>query len=469
MLVAAALRFYDLDAREVWLDKAFSWNQATLSFTNMFASVTRDVHPPLYQLILWLNTRLFGESAFALRLPSVIFSLLAVALTYRLTAAISSKPAALLAMAFATVSTFQLWYAQEARMYALLAMLALGSMLMLVQLLQNPSRRNMAGYAVLSLLLLYTHVYGAFILIAQNAFYGLLWSWRQTPDQVPWQRWLRLQVFIGLGFLPWFLILLQQISAVQNNFWLPQPGPLALLKTLLTYQSLPPLLFFFSIAIIALGLWKGPVHGPVQHAPAMRKKNNALLLCWLLVPLLIPFLISQFMQPIYVTRYTIVAAFPWYILIAIGICSLPRIPAAVWASVVLGAALTNLPAHYAERPMETHWRLSTAYVEGSTSPGATLLFHADYGSVPYRYHGDMSGLAVLTIDSGFDPALNGLSIDKLSTALSNRQDIWLIESYTQQLPISVADVINTIELTHSQKEEQQFGPVRLRRFSLRQE
>jgi uncharacterized membrane protein len=466
LLLAAALRFFDVGARDIWLDEAFSWNQATLSFTDMFASVSRDVHPPLYQLILWLNTRLFGDSAFALRLPSVVFSLIAVALTYRLTTIISSKPAALLAMAFATVSTFQLWYAQEARMYALLAMLAVGSMLMLVQLLQQPNRRNTAGYIVLSLLLLYTHIYGAFILIAQNLFYLLLWGWRQTPGQLPWHRWLLLQVLIGLGFLPWFLILLKQISTVQNNFWIAEPGLLALLNTLLTYQSLPFLLFMLSIAIIGLGLWKGQVNTLIEHGPASRKLNNALLLCWLCVPLLIPFLLSQFMQPIYMTRYTIAAAFPWYILIAIGICSLPRLPAIVWASVVVGAALINLPAYYGDRSAQTHWSSIAAYVESNASPDATLLFHADYGSLPYLYYGDLSGLFVLTIDSGFDPALEGISLDQLSIELINRDDVWLVESYVGKLPITEADVLATVALTHSETEVQLFGPVKLRRFSL---
>ena len=279
LLIAIALRLFDLAAREVWLDEAFSWNQATLGFTEMLASVARDVHPPLYQLILWGNTRFFGESAFALRLPSVVFSVLAVALTYRLTATLSSKPAALLAMAFAALSTFQLWYAQEARMYSLLAMLTLGSMLMLVRVLQRPRGKNLAGYALLSLLLLYTHVYGAFVLLAQNAFYLLLWGWRQTPEHMRWPRWFGLQLLIALGFLPWLVILLQQISAVQNSFWIPKPDTLTVLKTLLTYQSLPPLLFFSTIALVVLALWKGPVNATTSDEHTARKQNNALLIC----------------------------------------------------------------------------------------------------------------------------------------------------------------------------------------------
>ncbi len=44
-----------------------------------------------------------------------------------------------------------------------------------------------------------------------------------------------------------------------------------------------------------------------------------LLITWLLVPIIIPFLISQILAPIYQIRYTISASVAFYILIALAI------------------------------------------------------------------------------------------------------------------------------------------------------
>ncbi|MDG1462858.1 MAG: glycosyltransferase family 39 protein, partial [Gammaproteobacteria bacterium] len=260
LLLAITLRFFDLDAREVWLDEAFSWNQASMGFAEMLSSVARDVHPPLYQAVLWVNTRIFGESPFALRLPSAIFSCIAVAMTYFFTCRISTKTAALLAMTFTTISTFQLWYAQEARMYSLLAMLTLGSMIMLLCLLKETSKRNLAGYILLSVLLLYTHVYGIFILLAQQFFYLYLWINKRCPAHLTLSCWIRVHLLIAISFLPWLWILIRQFTKIQNNFWIQQPGISDLQQTLNTYQSLPLIIFLGTVVLACAGLVKASIN-----------------------------------------------------------------------------------------------------------------------------------------------------------------------------------------------------------------
>ena len=72
LIVAAVLRFYDLDRTSIWLDEAISWKQASLPFLEMLAATARDKNPPLHNIILNLTIALFGDSETALRAPSAL-------------------------------------------------------------------------------------------------------------------------------------------------------------------------------------------------------------------------------------------------------------------------------------------------------------------------------------------------------------------------------------------------------------
>src|SRR5262245_38262550 len=69
---AIALRAHALDTRSFWFDEAFSWRVATFPVADMVGYVARDNHPPLYFLVLKLWMAVFGSSALALRLLSVL-------------------------------------------------------------------------------------------------------------------------------------------------------------------------------------------------------------------------------------------------------------------------------------------------------------------------------------------------------------------------------------------------------------
>lgn len=61
--VAAIARFYNLTTTGIWLDEAFSVLLSVKSVSEILFHTARDVHPPLYYLILhgWIN--IFGEGA----------------------------------------------------------------------------------------------------------------------------------------------------------------------------------------------------------------------------------------------------------------------------------------------------------------------------------------------------------------------------------------------------------------------
>jgi len=120
-ILAFGLRLIALN-QSLWLDEAIQAWSTTFSLKNLITGYMKgDFNPPLYHLILWGWTKLFGTSEIALRLPSVFFGLGIVYFVYKIS---SSRLATLLT----AINPLLIYYSQEARMYSLAAFLFLGSL-----------------------------------------------------------------------------------------------------------------------------------------------------------------------------------------------------------------------------------------------------------------------------------------------------------------------------------------------------
>ncbi len=129
LLFAWGLRLYHLDAMSIWWDESLSWDRAISPLPNILANTiriqdvtTRDLHPPLYFVLLHFTVLLAGTTEFALRFLSAAANLLTLALFVPLARILFGRRAAvigLLTVLFAALAPFYVWYSQEARPYAL--------------------------------------------------------------------------------------------------------------------------------------------------------------------------------------------------------------------------------------------------------------------------------------------------------------------------------------------------------------
>jgi hypothetical protein len=143
LFIAAFLRFHNLGLQSFWNDEGNSYVQSTRTFLDIAANAARDIHPPGYYWLLAGWRLLVGESEFALRALSAFAGVLTVALTYALGRRLHSATAGLAAALLVALNTFSIYYGQETRMYALLALWAAAGMWTLVKVLS-------AEYKVLS-------------------------------------------------------------------------------------------------------------------------------------------------------------------------------------------------------------------------------------------------------------------------------------------------------------------------------
>ena len=121
---ALALRFYRLEAQSFWYDEGNSARIAERSLRLIIEGAAGDIHPPLYYIALAAWRALMGESEFALRALSALCGVLTVLSTFALGRSLAGRGVGWLGAFFVAISPFAVYYSQEARMYAPLALCA---------------------------------------------------------------------------------------------------------------------------------------------------------------------------------------------------------------------------------------------------------------------------------------------------------------------------------------------------------
>lgn len=240
--LGVAVRSYRLTERSLWFDESFSWRLVQFSWPEVVSRTAADVHPPLYYFVLKIWTDVLGDSALALRSLSLVFAALMIALIYHFTASVASRRAGLLAATFLALSTWQISFAGEARMYTLGGLLALLSTWLLYQATLTSQARWWAGYALAAAAFVYTHNFAILTLLAHALFLGIVTLQRKKLRQSAFISF----VAIALLYLPWLPTLLEQGSRVQASYWVPG----------LTRWSLPDAFYHFLI----------PTNIPLAHA-----------------------------------------------------------------------------------------------------------------------------------------------------------------------------------------------------------
>ena len=180
LLAASAARTLNLDAQSLWNDEGSSYVQATRAFSDIAVNAAADIHPPGYYWALKVWYTLAGSSEFALRYLSVLAGVLAVALTYGIAVRLYAHDrrygvyAGWVAAALVALNTFQIFYSQEARMYAALALWGAASIWALIGFFYRPTVQNGVVLGVVNALGLWTQYAFPLVMLAQGAA-ALLW------------------------------------------------------------------------------------------------------------------------------------------------------------------------------------------------------------------------------------------------------------------------------------------------------
>lgn len=172
LLIAFALRMWDIDARSLWFDEAFEYWSASVDFARLPQTVLTAYQPPLYTFILhvWLN---FGTEATWLRFLSVMLSMLSLVGMLKWNQRLFGAKGVLISGFIMAFLPIEIRYAQEAAEYALAECLLVWVLYFLCRACQSRSWRFWVMWGLFSVLSIYSH-YGASIVVVPTAIIAFL-------------------------------------------------------------------------------------------------------------------------------------------------------------------------------------------------------------------------------------------------------------------------------------------------------
>ncbi|MFL5338211.1 MAG: hypothetical protein ACJ8H8_34855 [Geminicoccaceae bacterium] len=181
-LLGFALRLHQIGQTSLWSDEAFSawWIHKPLGYlwtTGLIIETT----PPLYYTLLKFWAGLLGDGDVALRLFSATASTATIPVVFLLGRVIAGPVVGMAAASLFALAPMQIYFAQEARAYALLPLAFAVALLGLLRFLASAGHRGakadrlaLALYAAGTVGLIYAHATSVITVAVLAGFGGLL-------------------------------------------------------------------------------------------------------------------------------------------------------------------------------------------------------------------------------------------------------------------------------------------------------
>lgn len=390
LLLGFALFVTNLDGVDLWADEGWTIAASAESSPVDVVSewVVPDVHPPLYFVALQTWRTVTGDTIFEMRYFSVMVSLLGIAFAYQAGRGIFSNRAGLLAALFYALHDLVLVQTQEVRHYSgQMTMVAL-TLWLYWRFYRLPSRKRGIAFVLAAAALMYTHYWGAFIVLAlgvQALITRVFPIFRgETPPRFAddKRRLMLAFVAVGLLFLPWLPALIHQITlerpgglphALENTNWVMR---------VLLFQLFGVPEVFWIVLMVAGSL------GAFALAPRRWRPNSATLtvLLAVIVPPALSILIN-IAYPILSFRALAVIVPPAMILAAHGLSRF-RLPEMLTVTAfVVVFSLTGTSARPIDRP---DWPTIAEQATSHIGPGSAVLLENDTDEYALAYYVDQA-------------------------------------------------------------------------------
>lgn len=289
VIIGGVLRGHGLFERSLWFDEVFSVNVSNPanSLNTVFQLTVEDVHPPLYQILLWLVHQVFGYGERVGRIFSLVLSVAVIPSMYCLGAALFNRRVGVIAALLSTVSFILVVEAQETRSYSLLVLLMVWSLLMFFNLLETQNFRTVLLYSVVGSMLVNTHYFG-FIPMAAQFFLLIYFSIRAGFERRLFSASAIAGLLICSSLIPLFQYLLKNFG--RTGTWIKKPAESFFIDMFVVqFGSLPVVLLCLFLLVLAL----------VKLFRVQDKKDvlKVLLFCWFF-GVTVAYLRSLFFTPI---------------------------------------------------------------------------------------------------------------------------------------------------------------------------
>jgi hypothetical protein len=446
--VAFMLRVIRLDSQPLWWDEGWTLYFATADIPTMIARTAIDIHPPFYYLILHLWTLVAGSSAISVRLFSVLLGVVSIPLIFVVGRRLFGVRVGIMAALAMALAPLQIYYSQEARMYALATPLVLASVYLFLILLRREEERGASGihwalYLLVTALAMYTQYYAAFIPAAQTIF--LVVSYRRHRAFLV--KWLGTQAVLLLVYLPWLMYAGSKLVAYVSTKLVKEGdvpvGFFTYFRQHLLAFSVGHLsqdrAFLSWIALVFVSVIVLGAVGYLRNRPRSDftvRQGITFSLMYLLIPLSLGYLVNlryPFTSP-GIERLFLFSAPAFYLLVALGLAWMWHRVHVVWpVCLLLVVASTPLLADFYtyERYVGEDYRPLVETVQALAVPEDVVVaihpwqigyFHAYYdGQLPHLYLTPKEATDVTREQWAADPAVMARDLDGL---LDGHRFLW---------------------------------------------
>ncbi len=387
--LGACLRFHLLTSKSFWLDEGFSVTIARLPWGDFWQLLwRREANMAFYYLLLhfWMG---LGRSEFFVRGLSAVFATATIPAVYALGTRLFRPAVGLVAALLLAVNAFDVRYAQEARSYSLLVLLAAVTTLLFVKAVENPTGRRWTLYTLFSALCVYTQFFGILVPLAHGLSLVAL-----RREQIPEKQFLRSTRYLAYSLVPLAIFLVKM--GPEDMRWLPLVTP-----------SIAHEFFVFLagnngntlLILAAVGAAIGAATGIslfVRRGRSLQTWRYALVLTWFVFPITATLVAGAF-RPFYLDRYLILCLPAEVLLIALGICRL-RYSAMRFAVlaifVLLGVGGVQSYYRHDFDLRREDWRSATHYVLANARPRDAAFFYVGPGRLPFEYYRSLAGASM---------------------------------------------------------------------------
>ena len=380
-LVGLVLSLIQITDRSLGFDEGATVAIAGQHSSALWSAISHDGgNMAGYYVLMHVLVGLFGNGELVLRLPSAVGAAAATALTTVLARRWFGERVALTAGVLMAVSLSLTFWGQSARSYALLIALSAGSFLAFAALLDDEHPRNAwIAYVLCTALAMYASLMTLLVVLAQLA--TLVWDRRRVRAVGG------ALLAIAVCCVPLAILALRRGSG--QLFWVARPTFTSVKQVLeaLTSAGLEPSFHATSTTFVLMGVTLALVLGAAGAILAARDRGPAaLVLSWLVVPVVVALVESLAGQSIFVPR-NLLFSLPAVSVLLACVITRPRVPASLAAATVVAlVTLRALQLGPAYGVSPENWSAATGYVLNHTERNDCVAFYPQDGRNAFRYY-----------------------------------------------------------------------------------
>ncbi|MDO8999228.1 MAG: glycosyltransferase family 39 protein [Bacteroidota bacterium] len=321
VLINILTKSWYLTTQSICIDEPFTIYHAQFDFVNLIHYLKNYNNPPLFEIILHFWIKIFGISPESVRTLPMLLSSFSVFFIYQIGIKNFDKRTAIITSILFSLSTYNIWYAHDCRVYSLFVLLTVISFYLFFEFLKEKEKFKWSSlilFAIVNLLLVYGHYFGFFVWLVE--FLVVVSFFLKSPLIL--KKYSVVSILSLLFYIPQIVVLFNRTKAsITNGTWVEAPDGFESIYNMLWYFCNEPIPTVICILLLIGAL--------VKYILSKNKKSGnryaIFIAMWFIIPFLLMFFIS-YKIPMFIERYLLFTSPAFYFLLALSVLYLFKQP-----------------------------------------------------------------------------------------------------------------------------------------------